>query len=109
MTETDAETERPLRWIETPLGRGLVNGVALVVLLSLTQHFGWTDPGPPVRLENISLYAVYGVAVGAIMYVWTSIRLKREHRRREDARLLRSRRAAYDAEDDGPGTSASGQ
>ncbi len=112
MTETGNQNERQLRWIETPIGRGVVNGVALVVLLSLTQHFGWTDPGPPVRLENIQVYAVYGLAVGIIMYIWTRHRLQRDRRRREADHLAQARQAAYDDRDrdgDAPGQDEDGR
>ena len=99
MTGTDRSGERQLRWIETPIGRGVINGVALVVLLCLTQQLGWTEPGPPVRLQNIQVYALYGLAVGVIMYLWTYYRIQRDQRRREADRLARVRQAAYDEED----------
>ena len=109
MTGREESGERKLRWIETPHGRGIVNGVALVVLLSLTQHFGWIDPGPPVRPENIQVYVIYGLAVGAIMYIWTRYRLQREQRRREADRLAQVRQAAYDEQDQQDGPDGSGR
>ena len=99
MSDSGVNRERELRWFESPIGRGVINGVALVVLLSLTQQFGWTEPGPPVRLENLQVYACYGLVVGLIMYAWTSYRLQRDRRRREEERRAEARRAAYEEQD----------
>ncbi len=99
MADTNDPGEPELRWIETPRGRAVINGVALVVLLAATQHFGFIEPGPPVTLDNISVYAIYGMAVGAIMYFWTRSRLGRQARRREEERLRQARAAAYETED----------
>ena len=87
MTDQDRNGQPQLRWIETPQGRGVINGVTLVILLAITQHFGLIEPGPPVTLDNIMVYSVYGLAVGVIMYVWTGYRLRRKTRQdgRNDA------------------------
>ena len=80
--------ERELRWIETPKGRGIVNAVALTGLLTLTQHIGVLDPGPPVRLENFLVYLVMGIVVGILMFCWTDFRIKRQRKKREALRNL---------------------
>ncbi|MDA0341322.1 MAG: hypothetical protein O3B74_06965 [Proteobacteria bacterium] len=98
MSDENLNDERPLRWVETPIGRGTINCLTLIVLLSLTQHLGYIAPGPPVTLDNISLYATYGVVIGIIMYFWTSARLKRQNKRREALRLQSAR---AESEDDG--------
>tara|TARA_B100000676_G_scaffold139191_1_gene137762 strand:- start:3910 stop:4203 length:294 start_codon:yes stop_codon:yes gene_type:complete len=77
------EDEPELRWIETPKGRATINAVSLTVLLAITQHFGYIAPGPPVTLENIILYGIYGVVVGLLMYVWTDFRLRRRRKKLE--------------------------
>ena len=77
------EDEPELRWIETPKGRATINAVSLTVLLAITQHFGYIAPGPPVTLENIILYWIYGVVVGLLMYVWTDFRLRRRRKKLE--------------------------
>ena len=77
------EDEPELRWIETPKGRAIINAVSLTVLLAITQHFGYIAPGPPVTLENIILYGIYGVVVGLLMYVWTDFRLRRRRKKLE--------------------------
>ena len=77
------EGEPELRWIETPKGRATINAVSLTVLLAITQHFGYIAPGPPVTLENIILYGIYGVVVGLLMYVWTDFRLRRRRKKLE--------------------------
>ena len=77
------EDEPELRWIETPKGRATINAVSLTVLLAITQHFGYIAPGPPVTLENITLYGIYGVVVGLLMYVWTDFRLRRRRKKLE--------------------------
>ena len=71
------------RWLETPKGRAIINAVSLTVLLAITQHFGYIAPGPPVTLENIILYGIYGVVVGLLMYVWTDFRLRRRRKKLE--------------------------
>lgn len=81
MSDQDKSTETQLRWIETPRGRAVINGVTLVVLLAVTQHFGLIEPGPPVTLNNLMMFSVYGLAVGVVMYFWTDYRLKRRQRR----------------------------
>ena len=93
------DDEPELRWMETPTGRGVINCVTLIVLLSMTQHFGFIAPGPPVRLDNFLLYVGYGVAVGLIMYLWTYWRLRRQRGRREVQRRAAARADAYEAED----------
>tara|TARA_B100001115_G_C15450291_1_gene211879 strand:+ start:152 stop:445 length:294 start_codon:yes stop_codon:yes gene_type:complete len=80
------EDEPELRWIETPKGRATINAVSLTVLLAITQHFGYIAPGPPVTLENIILYGIYGVVVGLLMYVWTDFRLRRRRKKLEAAK-----------------------
>ena len=80
------EDEPELRWIETPKGRAIINAVSLTVLLAITQHFGYIAPGPPVTLENIILYGIYGVVVGLLMYVWTDFRLRRRRKKLEAAK-----------------------
>jgi len=77
------EDEPELRWIETPKGRATINAVSLTVLLAITQHFGYIAPGPPVTIENIILYGIYGVVVGLLMYVWTDFRLRRRRKKLE--------------------------
>ena len=77
------EDEPELRWIETPKGRATINAVSLTVLLAITQHFGYIAPGPPVTLENIILYGIYGIVVGLLMYVWTDFRLRRRRKKLE--------------------------
>ena len=77
------EDEPELRWIETPKGRATINAVSLTVLLAITQHFGYIAPGPPVTLGNITLYGIYGVVVGLLMYVWTDFRLRRRRKKLE--------------------------
>ena len=77
--------EPELRWIETPKGRAIINAVSLTVLLAITQHFGYIAPGPPVTLENIVLYGIYGIVVGLLMYVWTDFRLRRRRKKIEAA------------------------
>ena len=77
------EDEPELRWIETPKGRAIINAVSLTVLLAITQHFGYIAPGPPVTLENIILYGIYGIVVGLLMYVWTDFRLRRRRKKLE--------------------------
>ena len=79
------EDEPELRWIETPKGRATINAVSLTVLLAITQHFGYIAPGPPVTLENIILYGIYGIVVGLLMYVWTDFRLRRRRKKLEAA------------------------
>ena len=82
--EKDRNIDEPeLRWIETPKGRAIINAVSLTVLLAITQHFGYIAPGPPVTLENIILYGIYGVVVGLLMYVWTDFRLRRRRKKLE--------------------------
>ena len=82
--EKDRNKDEPeLRWIETPKGRATINAVSLTVLLAITQHFGYIAPGPPVTLENIILYGIYGVVVGLLMYVWTDFRLRRRRKKLE--------------------------
>ena len=82
--EKDRNIDEPeLRWIETPKGRATINAVSLTVLLAITQHFGYIAPGPPVTLENIILYGIYGVVVGLLMYVWTDFRLRRRRKKLE--------------------------
>ena len=84
--EKNKNIEEPeLRWIETPKGRAIINAVSLTVLLAITQHFGYIAPGPPVTLENIILYGIYGVVVGLLMYVWTDFRLRRRRKKLEAA------------------------
>jgi hypothetical protein len=94
MSDKNLNEDRQLRWVETPAGRGIINCATLIVLLSLTQHLGYIAPGPPVSLDNVALYATYGVVIGIIMYFWTSTRLKRQNKRREVLRLERARAEA---------------
>ena len=86
MTGENDPNELELRWIETPKGRAVINAVSLTVLLGLTQHFGYIAPGPPVTLENIILYAIYGIVVGLLMYVWTDFRIKRRRKKAKAAK-----------------------
>ena len=86
MTGANDSDEPDLRWIETPKGRAIINAVSLTVLLAITQQFGYIAPGPPVTLENITLYAIYGAVVGLLMYVWTDFRIKRRRKKIEMAK-----------------------
>ena len=83
MNNRNDNNEPELRWMETPKGRAIINGVSLPVLLMITQHFGYIVPGPPVTFENFILYSGYGIAVGLLMYVWTDFRIKRQRKKRE--------------------------
>ncbi len=81
MSKNNELPKSDLRWIETPKGRAIINAVALTLLLTLTQHFGYIEPGPPVTFDSFSLFAAYGLIVGVIMYFWTDFRLKRRRRK----------------------------
>jgi cytochrome c-type biogenesis protein CcmH/NrfF len=83
MNNPNDNNEPELRWMETPKGRAIINGVSLPVLLMITQHFGYIAPGPPVTFENFILYSGYGIAVGLLMYAWTDFRIKRQRKKRE--------------------------
>ena len=52
MNNPNDNNEPELRWMETPKGRAIINGVSLPVLLMITQHFGYIAPGPPVTLRT---------------------------------------------------------
>ena len=80
-----------LRWIERPKGGAIINAVSLTVLLAITQDFGYIAPGPPVTLENIVLYGIYGIVVGLLMYVWTDFRLRRRRKKIEAAANIASK------------------
>ena len=97
MTGENDTNEPELRWMETPKGRAIINAVSLTVLLGITQHFGYIAPGPPVTLENLILYAIYGIVVGLLMYIWTDFRIKRR-RKKIEAEKIRSSENITDSE-----------
>ena len=86
MDKNQNKDEPEIRWIETPKGRAIINAVSLTALLAITQHFGYIAPGPPVTVENIILYGIYGVVVGLLMYVRTDFRLRRRRKKLEAAK-----------------------
>lgn len=101
MHDSNQDDEPPLPFYQAPLGRGAINGVFLFCLLIATQHFGFIAPGPPVTMENVARFAVFGLVMAIIMYFWTARRIKRERVRRDADRLARLRAEAYDADETG--------
>lgn len=99
--DQNLDEEPVLPWFQQPLGRGVVNAVLLFALLCATQHFGLVEPGPPVTSEHLTRFAIFGGAMGLIMYFWTARRNKRDRARRDAERLARVRAEAYEAEDGG--------
>ena len=90
MSDEKGTNEPELRWMETPKGRAIINAVSLTILLGLTQHFGYIAPGPPVTLENLILYGIYGIVVGLLMYIWTDFRIKRRRKKIETEKVSSS-------------------
>ena len=99
--DRNQDEEPALPWFQQPLGRGGINGVLLFALLCATQHFGLVEPGPPVTSEHLTRFAIFGVAMGLIMYFWTARRIKRDRARRDAERLARLRAEAYEASEGG--------
>lgn len=91
MSDEKGTNEPELRWMETPKGRAIINAVSLTVLLGITQHFGYIAPGPPVTLENLTLYGIYGIVVGLLMYIWTDFRIKRRRKKIETEKVSSSK------------------
>ena len=108
MGDQNQDNEPALSWFRAPIGRGVINGVFLFLLLLGTQHFGLIEPGPPVAMEDVQRFAVFGLGMGLIMYFWTGRRIKRDLARREADHLARLRADAYDADHtDGAGKDGS--
>jgi hypothetical protein len=101
MSDQNQDNEPAMPWFQAPIGRGVVNGVFLFFLLVGTQHFGLIEPGPPVTMENVQRFALFGLGMGFSMYFWTGRRIKRDRARREADRLARIRADAYDADQTG--------
>ena len=103
MSDPNQDNEAPLPFYQAPLGRAVINGGFLFCLLIATQHFGIVDPGPPVTMESVTRFAVFGLVMAVIMYFWTGRRIKRDRERRDADRLARVRAEAYDTpENSGP-------
>lgn len=102
----DQDDEPPLPFYQAPLGRGAINGGFLFCLLIATQHFGLVAPGPPVTMENVIRFAIFGLGMAVIMYFWTARRIKRDRARRDADRLARIRAAAYDGHETGGASTA---
>ena len=103
MSDQDHNNEPALPFYRAPLGRGIINGVFLFCLLVGTQHFGLIEPGPPVTMENVTRFAVFGLVMAVIMYYWTGRRIKKDRARQEADRVARARADAYDSNENGDG------
>ncbi|MEO9903505.1 hypothetical protein [Nisaea sp.] len=77
--DTGTEARKPFI-LERPLWRGVFNGVVLCLVMIGAQYQGWLGPDTDVTGESVYRAVVYGLVFGAVMYIYTSWRVKRQSR-----------------------------
>ncbi|MBO6560078.1 MAG: hypothetical protein JJ959_06050 [Nisaea sp.] len=88
---TGREERKPFI-LEKPLWRGVFNGVVLCILMLGAQAQGWLGPSTEVTGEDVYRAVVYGLVFGAVMYVYSLWRQKRQEK---------AQAAASETRDDG--------